>query len=455
MRLPAIVALLSITLGCTKPGDEETRRQEAKRIKLEGLIQSLGERGYPKLARAAKEFIAFCEVKAAGQAMLSADDAAGGYELNHDTISEALVVIVPEGQRGDEAGCYAASLGHERWDVRELASRALHRLGPRAILALDPLVERLRAEEKPWIRKRLAETLGALDGASVYALKDMLGEDDEDIRALAAYALVRMDKDASRPAITVAVKALDSPSHRVQALAAAFLTRHGEELEKGVPLLMRALGSSDRDLRRIAYAQIGLGGVHATSAIPSLIQGFSDPDPAVRYGAALSVISLGNTAMPPLVKAAKSEDPHIRFWAAVSLGHLGGGRQREVVPVLSELLSDPDRTVVEEARAAWLHALYAGDEALTALKEELLGTRAVAARGLGLIGPPASYTQSRLARLLREKHVQTRMAAAVALGQLCDGAADVISALRTTALGDTDLSIRQAATIALREIRSR
>ena len=452
-RIVLLLGVFTVLTGCDRTPPPTTEQGVATRIKIEKRIYDLQQQGFTALARGAKEFLMLSESEDGAPAVSVTETGDEVRAADFGAVAEALdAVVPPAGALGDEVERCGAALSHPSWIARDLASRALLRLERGAIRALPALLEAVKTEPKDGIRKRLAATLSKIGGPAVLALTTLLGAPEEQIRAVAALALAGMSRKELSLATEALATALKDDSARVRHLAAAALVQAGDKLEETVPILVGCLGSTDRDLRRLAYSVIGRGGAAAEAAIPSLVAALSDSDPGVRYGAALSFVSLGEVAVPALLEAGGSRHPRTRFWVAVILGHIDSTRESDIVTALGRLLDDTDTSVSESARAAWIDALRSGDDAAhDCLNEELQGVSAAAARALGFVGPRAVSAIPALLRVLDGGDASARLAATHALGRVGGNRPEVAEALRTAAVSDEDPAVRRAAAVALRE----
>jgi HEAT repeat protein len=191
--------------------------------------------------------------------------------------------------------------------------------------------------------------------------------------------------------------------------------------EPGLSVLLEARKDSDLRAHRRAARALSLMGAPAAQELTALLE---------RGGARVetALVRMGPAALPALEKALSQ--PEQARAAARVLGGMGE-RARPAVGALIGLLQD--RSAKEEARAEAAFALAMigpekaagpapipeGDPvlgALTAALSESSRVRVRAARGLGLIGPPASRAVGALARLAGDPDVPTATAACEALG---------------------------------------
>jgi PBS lyase HEAT-like repeat len=119
----------------------------------------------------------------------------------------------------------------------------------------------------------------------------------------------------------------------------------GPKATNAVPQLRKLLGSQNGDGAARALAHIG------PAALPALADAVTNASPAVRYHGLLGVSLLetnGGPALPAVVKCLHDTNiafgTQIRWTAILALGEMRDAG-RAAVPVLTELLDDPDPAV--------------------------------------------------------------------------------------------------------------
>jgi len=207
--------------------------------------------------------------------------------------------------------------------------RVLGYIGPAARFALPEVMAALR-EDDPQLRAAAAYDLGTILEApetSVGALVDLLGDDDEDVRGSAAWALWKFGRKEGEPdpalraSVPALTDALDDESENVRTWSAMALSRIADDPEFIVPKLVEALRSSDRLPPSIA--------VHALGEMDPEIEG----------------------VLPALIEALGHADRHVRFMAVYKLGAMGP-RAAPAVPALKERLRDQRPEIAREAADA-------------------------------------------------------------------------------------------------------
>lgn len=226
--------------------------------------------------------------------------------------------------------------------------------------------------------------------AAVAALVNGLHDRDEDVRANAAMALLRLGPVA-RQALPSLEKMLDDPSQYVIEHVIAALMVIGER--DAIPILARALHHEDAIVRRTSATMLAGITSPSRSVAGLLEQALADHDAGVRASAACALGMLGHVAqpaVPALVEAMKDDDENVRMCAVRALGTIlqeAGG----VLPALAQALTDRSADVAQSA--AMVLAETGGRQAvptlMDALHHEIASVRAKAAWALGKIGPAA------------------------------------------------------------------
>lgn len=363
--------------------------------------------------------------------------------------------------------------------------------------ALVPVL-RLVAADDPAIRLAAMTAVGPLLGSdprAADAIVERLGDDDEEIRVLAAEYLGQI---RARVAVTPLLALTgDASPERLRRAAIDALGEIGDAA--AVPTLQTALRdgpetlqqaaadalgaiadpSSAAGLARLAETLRGAGRHHAVRAWGSVLREFPDPaarprlEAMARTGPAQVAIAaigalaaLGDaTAVPGLIEIAADGTPERQRAALWALGELGDARA--IAPLVSALQSKDDRVA---ASAAW--AL--GDLSRTAEVRPKLAPAASAAlrrlarRGswataidataaLGRIG--AADAADDLGQLVFHPSAMVRTNAAWSLGALAAGGTalpeDAVGALVRQVTEDTSATARTEAARALGRLSSR
>jgi HEAT repeat protein len=251
---------------------------------------------------------------------------------------------------------------------------------------------------------------GAAAAPAIPLLVDILEHGDALSRGFAMNALAQLGPTA-KPAVA--------------ALVARLRRKHDPDEAAALSRLNELRGWSLAENSTVfAIMALAALGPDAQAAVPPLIEALADPDPTLRRMAAHTLAEIGPTAhaaIPALVARLSDPDPSVGSSAAGALGTLGA----VAVPALVEALDDRDTAV-----------------------------RQLAIAGLGQAGPAAATALPDLLLALADPDEEIRVPAAHALAQVARGpeVEPAIAAL-TAALKDSEPMVRQAAQIAITEIR--
>lgn len=247
--------------------------------------------------------------------------------------------------------------------VRDCAARAL---ACRSLNALRTGLE----DADPVVRAAAAHGIGyyAHDRASVARLREMLDDEDADVRVMAVRALAWISR-RHPPALPSLLAALDHPDENVRATAAYYVGRAGNPA--GGEALVRALDDPSREVVLGAIRSLGSldaeahgtrRGIGDVRAIPGLLKHLAGPDVDLRVAAAGALACILGAhpygARPPeavtrLVESLADPDARVRSIAAAALGESGDGRAVE--PLVGRL--QDDAWSVRAAAASALGAL--------------------------------------------------------------------------------------------------
>src|SRR5262249_1069961 len=176
-----------------------------------------------------------------------------------------------------------------------------------------------------------------------------------------------------------------------------------------VPLLLRALGDADPQLRWEAVAHLGLVEPEPADVVPALSEALRDSSPHVRIGAAEvpGRVARPPDAVPALISLLAHEDRDTRRWAACTLGRIGPPA-KAAAPALRATLHDAQ----EDVRDAAIEALQKMAAELpevvcslvVAMQHGEPAARLHAIRRLGGMGPRAQAAGHPLLASSRDMH---------------------------------------------------
>lgn len=336
-------------------------------------------------------------------------------------------------------------LKHEKdGQVRLAVLDAVTDMGPAAKSAIPALVYTLRTEyggkynEERHQDYRSALALAAVGSPAVNALRELLAESAENVRAEAAMALGRIGPEAA-PAVPALVGLLDDEDERVRRDAVGALGRIGA---KAVAPLISAAANSDADVRAGAIEALGLTGVSNQRVAEAVLLGTRASQPQVRRAA---VTALGALQLPnkekrdALLANLRHEDAAVRN-AVVNV--LTGDRDAlvQLKPNLEELLVAKHDGV--SWHAAFLLQQLGADEAqtlLTVLRDKDSRIEQIA-RALALSGPSIV---GMLTSALDDPNPRVRQGAALALGDVRPLPTEVVKKL-AAGLDDPEPKVQAA-----------
>ena len=333
----------------------------------------------------------------------------------------------------------ARGLGDLEDEMRAKSATALGRLGDRRAIAY--LLEHLLTDPAPFVRARIAATLGRFDDPEVIdRLVRALGDPAWWVRMRSVEALEQIGSRAQGPLLV----ALDDPDPEIRSRAAVGLERlgvptslvamiqRGERVAEAMETLVKFATAGAREL----LAELLLHPAHevraaVVSAIrraarrdlaPELIEtARRDADPHLRAAAfeALGALAV-REAVPAALDGLSDSDEVVRTGAISVLGSLGG---KDVVERLRGRTADPDGGV-RAATARALGLLRAGEAApefLRLIADPEPGVREASARGAAEARVTGAVPG--LIELLGDSSPAVRLAAVVGLGRLGDASA--------------------------------
>jgi len=196
-------------------------------------------------------------------------------------------------------------------------------------------------------------------------------------------------------------------------------------------------------------------GENLRDALPALKRNLKHTDLRLRLAVLYALESLdedGEPAVGDVIAALNDENLFIRWGSARVLANLAPRAGKEAVPVLADLLQDPDADVRGSAVLALKHhgpqAAKATAKLAEVVKKGDLEMRLDAIQALQAIGPEARSAAPALIEALSAKEKEVRQRAAEALGQIAPADEKAREAL-SKALLDPDADVRQAASLAL------
>jgi len=337
----------------------------------------------------------------------------------------------------DPVSGYIAALGGRPWKTRWQAAQALGELQDGR--AVDPLVKAL-VDNNQWVRIVAAEALGQLgDRSAVIALIQALEDESIWVRRACVVALGQIgDEQAVAPLMERLLDPPDSqwPEEVRDAIAKALGAIGGAAIQT----MIDALEHADPWVSGAAARALGqIGDPEAILPLTALVKGEQ------QWVRSAATQALAQIADARAVRAALSVDEAPRaFWKLMALKEI----DESTVQQLTALLDDPDEEI--RSRAAEVLSQLSDAESGETLAAAFQTQQTPVARESA--PSAADVTVEPLVAALEDPVAEVRLAAAEALGKVCDAGA---SAALSRALADGDSRVRAAAARALGEIGAR
>ena len=355
---------------------------------------------------------------------------------------------------------------------RTEALRALGFMGPEASPAIDAMISAL-ADDNQVVHQQAAESIGKIGNRIEVKLTDALRQSSERVRAgilvsirslpqltpesvaeiraatrdqassVRAAALLAMPMDAeNQELIRLVETALLDKETLVREAGISTAIKLGRFTDKVVPMLLRALESTEPATRESAAYCLGRLGSKSSSAVrPMLAAMRLHPEQAKHFVRAISQIGahavepllevaddatlpsgsvasalsgIGIGAAKPLTAALAHEKPAVRIAAVIALGSIKPSVGEAVVP-LSKLLADDTPTI-----------------------------RAAAVESLGNMQSLPSEVAAQVMQMVSDDHALVRACAVTAVANL-DMDSDQLTAIVKQAIGDSDAVVRSKA----------
>jgi HEAT repeat protein len=272
------------------------------------------------------------------------------------------------------------------------------------------------------------------DREAVPALIEALDDQDDQVWFNSITALARIGPDAGDavPAlVTQLEKSSTSRNSRQVWYRVAFAL--GSIGQPAFPALTEALAHKSTFVRSGAAKALQWVGPKADSFVPLLIRALGDDDSDVREQAAVSLGAIGDPAYQPVLDTLASDRPEVRQAVALALQWLGISGEAE----FAVLLDADERETDADTRAVFLRTLSKlhcasprfVSRLVSNLEHDSEAVRNEVANAFLLMEPPDSTSVPALAPLLQNDHENLRKEAAFLLGRIGPSAAPVIPQL--------------------------
>jgi HEAT repeat protein len=236
--------------------------------------------------------------------------------------------------------------------VRQLAAAVLGKIGAPAAVAVRPLCRCLTAPEDD-LRAVAAFALARIGPAAVPALRLMLQFSDPRTVASAVGALSQIGP-AARESLTDLEALAPRAPLAVQMACAAAVARISGDASRGLPLLLRTLDHPDPPVRKQSLERITELGPAAHAAIPRILECVADPAPEVRAAGALTLGRIrapASDVVPPMTRLLDDASPEVRMNAMIVLASYGNAAGA-ALPALRKWTGHPDEKTSAAATAA-------------------------------------------------------------------------------------------------------
>ena len=333
---------------------------------LSELVETLRRSDDPSIRRRAAEIIGgLFENEAFEQSDLVLErEGSGGPAIgvpdaaDAETVIDVLVSVV---KADDDEGVRAAAIDALDHHGQDAIERVVYELSEKDIeSATDWVAARAFADvlddEKPELRMAAATGLGRVGDPSVTAaVVARLSDPDARVRARSATACGRIGDPRAVGALESRLS--DDPDIDVRVAAADALGEVRTEAALGV--LLASADDASESVRRVVAGALGQFG--SVRPIDALVDYLEDGSETVRRTAMYSMVEILSNAPP-------QRSHEVREAAA---DRLGGATADEVIPPLSEILTESSGTP-QRRNAAWLLGRVVGPEHGSVAREALL-----------------------------------------------------------------------------------
>jgi HEAT repeat protein len=237
-------------------------------------------------------------------------------------------------------------------DVRLAVVRVITVMGPNAESASNALVEVIKTEKDPQIRRKAAHGLAAIgaDAKTVLPLLQAgLKDESAEIRVASAEALAKLGAGAA-PAIKELGEALEDNQQSVRLNALKAIAAIGPDAKSVLPKVHKCLRGRDKDTRLEAILVVASFRAEDTETIKCLVDLLEEKDYREKVNDAL--VRIGRGAVPTLNRELNNGKVQIRLGVIEALKQLGADA-RQALPTIVQLgRVDPDAEVRKAATTA-------------------------------------------------------------------------------------------------------
>jgi HEAT repeat protein len=220
-------------------------------------------------------------------------------------------------------------------------------LGPAAEPAVPELVRVLKEDTLPDVRYSAARALRTTGLKAQQTLIAMLDDKSVEVRRAVAKSLYgnyvcdvpQEELQKSAPRLK---ELLHDDDAEVRRLAADALRFQNPQVRETVRELTQLLRDKDQKVRRAAAINFLETGRAAKPALPEILKLADDDDKPFRRYLTIYLSRVGPETIPALTKLLDDKDANVRAYAADGLGTFGVAA-KEAVPALKRLLTDMDQ----------------------------------------------------------------------------------------------------------------
>jgi len=359
---------------------------------------------------------------------------------------------------GGAVGALVKLLDHERPRVRAGAACALWsgyeaKAAP-AVAALSRCVAETHPELKEYAILALGD-VGPSARAAVPALKDVLDDQDLDVRLKAAEALWQINRQPD-DVIPVLTKILEIGGDSERSQACERLRDMGPWAAPAVRALANMVRNDSYEFARYYAAEaLGAIGLEAAPAIPALAVAIEEDES--HFVQAYATEALGKIGGPQavslLIAALEHEDDYVRMKALDAVEALGPGARAAIPALMRALKNDETNSpFVATALGAIDTEGISTPALIEALRSESPEMRRFAAFGLSRMGRKAAAAEKALHDGLRDGDLAARIAAAEAHWSISGKADEAVDVLRSVLQASPDWPVPMWAASALAEM---
>lgn len=248
---------------------------------------------------------------------------------------------------GKPLGDWFAQMGQARTTAQTVQIReAIQSLGPAAV---PFLVDRLQVHDSPWARRYRSFYTSRVSRWPNWLISRLPQPSPENADGIQLDAVTALDwlGDAALPAAPDLADALFDDFPPVRFAAGQLLRRLGPRAREALPVVIRALQSTNQMVANNAIGVVYSLGRDDTEAPVQLVRLLSDPD-EVKVRALQTLSRFGRTAQNAQAAIAdllSSTNSDVKTAATIALWDVAPGRQAELLPAMEQIAGSADKGV--------------------------------------------------------------------------------------------------------------